>query len=74
MNQVLDKNSQIFQGATDWDKQSKILLKDQFGRLPVISLRLEIGKETELFYRIGLLFLKTHEVIKTFLKKLTLNQ
>jgi len=72
MDQSQDKNSGLFQGPTDWDRQSKRLLKEQFGQLTLADLRFETGKEIELLNRIGARLLKTHEEVRNILKKLKL--
>ena len=72
MDQQRAIDSELFQGATDWDWQSKRLIKEQFGQLPVASLRLEMDKEQELLNRIGTILLRTHQEVKNILKKLRL--
>ena len=65
-------NSEFFKITKDWDWQSKLLLKENFGQLTLADLKFERGKENELLDRIGIRLSKTRQEIINILRKLKL--
>lgn len=74
MDHLQNENSGLFHGTKDWDWQSKLLLKEQFGQLTLADVQFENGQEDQLLSRIGARLLKTQQEVISILKKLKLAQ
>ena len=72
MDQPQNVNNELFKITKDWDWQSKLLLKENFGQLTLADLKFERGKENELLDRIGTRLSKTRQEIINILRKLKL--
>jgi hypothetical protein len=68
MNKLHDNNG-LFMVFGNWDWQAQ-KLKEQFGLLLYTDIRFEVGKENDLFTRIGSRLNKTLSEVINILKKL----